>query len=185
MRFIPTSITVAPALTISGETRPATPTAATRTSASSVCRSSSIVREWQIVTVAFAWRSRCATGLPTIALRPITTARADEGHARRGEELHDPERRRGDVTRSAEVEEAGVDRVEAVDVLRGSTAEMTRASSMWSGSGSWTRIPSTSSSAFSRVDELEQLLLARVGGEAQVLRLDADLRPAALCFRRM
>ena len=33
------------------------------------------MREWQIVTVAFARRRRSATGLPTIVLRPITTAR--------------------------------------------------------------------------------------------------------------
>ena len=32
------------------------------------------VREWQIVTVALRCRSRSATGLPTISLRPITTA---------------------------------------------------------------------------------------------------------------
>src|SRR5581483_67704 len=75
-RFIPTSITVAPALTMSGETRCVRPTAATSTSASSVWRSRSCVREWQIVTVAFRCRSRCAIGFPTIAERPITTARA-------------------------------------------------------------------------------------------------------------
>ena len=31
--------------------------------------------EWQIVTVAFDCSSRCAIGLPTMSLRPITTAR--------------------------------------------------------------------------------------------------------------
>ena len=34
------------------------------------------MREWQTVTVAFAWSRSSATGLPTIGLRPTTTARA-------------------------------------------------------------------------------------------------------------
>ena len=34
------------------------------------------MREWQIVTVAFARSRSSAAGLPTIVLRPITTARA-------------------------------------------------------------------------------------------------------------
>ena len=34
------------------------------------------MREWQIVTVAFACSSSCAVGLPTISLRPTTTASA-------------------------------------------------------------------------------------------------------------
>ena len=32
------------------------------------------MREWQIVTVAFACRRSIAAGLPTISLRPMTTA---------------------------------------------------------------------------------------------------------------
>ena len=76
VRFIPTSITVEPAFTISAPITCRRPTAATRMSASSVWRSRSWVREWQIVTVAFAWSSRCAIGLPTMIDRPTTTARA-------------------------------------------------------------------------------------------------------------
>ena len=76
MRLIPTSTTVAPDLTMSAETIPGTPAATTSTSASRVCRSRSFVREWQIVTVAFDCSSRCAIGLPTMSLRPTTTARA-------------------------------------------------------------------------------------------------------------
>ena len=36
------------------------------------------MRVWQIVSVAFAWSSSSETGLPTIMLRPTTTARAPE-----------------------------------------------------------------------------------------------------------
>ena len=50
---------------------------------------------------------------------------------------------------------AGVHRVEAVDVLAGLDASaMTRVASICAGSGSWTRMPSTRSSALSSVDQL-------------------------------
>src|SRR5204863_286768 len=65
------------AVTTSGE-----PTATTRTSASSVSCARSRVREWQIVTVAFACSSRCAIGLPTMSLRPTTTACAPSSGTR-------------------------------------------------------------------------------------------------------
>ena len=73
-RFRPTSITVAPGLTMSGVTIPGTPTAATTMSRARDLAAEIGVREWQIVTVAFAWRSSIAAGRPTISLRPITTA---------------------------------------------------------------------------------------------------------------
>ena len=52
----------------------ARPTAATTTSARRVCSARSGVRLWQIVTVASAWRRSSAIGLPTVLLRPMTTA---------------------------------------------------------------------------------------------------------------
>jgi methylenetetrahydrofolate dehydrogenase (NADP+)/methenyltetrahydrofolate cyclohydrolase len=73
-RFIPTSITAAPTFTSSGPIRPAFPTATTRTSASRVRAARSAVREWHVVTVAFACRSSIDAGLPTMSLRPTTTA---------------------------------------------------------------------------------------------------------------
>ena len=181
VRLMPTSTTAAPDLTMSGETIAGTPAATTRTSASSVCRARSSVREWQIVTVAFAWSSRCAIGLPTMSLRPTTTACAPSSRISvLGEQRHDPERRRRHERRPAEVELAGVERVEAVDVLdRVDRAAITRASSIWPGSGSCTRIavdrvvgvqlvdePSSSSSEMSRgqplVDRLDPGLAGRL-----------------------
>ena len=78
------------------------------------------MREWQIVTVALRWRSRCAIGLPTMAERPTTTARAPfERDLVLVEHAHDPERRPGNERRPAEVEPARVDGMDAVDVLLG------------------------------------------------------------------
>ena len=53
----------------------ALPTALTRISASRHTDARSRVREWQTVTVAFRSNSMSATGLPTVLLRPTTTAR--------------------------------------------------------------------------------------------------------------
>ena len=92
------------------------------------------MREWQIVTVALRWRSRCAIGLPTIALRPTTTARAPSSWMSYSASMpHDPERRAGDERRAAEVEPPGIERVEAVDVFLGAIASMTRCSSRCAG----------------------------------------------------
>ncbi len=71
---MPTSSTTAPGLTMSALTKRGRPTAATRMSA---CRQISArlgVAEWQMVTVAEACSSSRAIGLPTMLLRPITTA---------------------------------------------------------------------------------------------------------------
>ena len=72
--FVPTSMTVVPGETCPGPIRPARPAATTRTSACRVIAGRSVVREWQMVTVAFRSSSRCATGLPTTTERPTTTA---------------------------------------------------------------------------------------------------------------
>ena len=88
-------------------------------SASRVCRWRSTVREWQIVTVAWACEQEVRDRLPDDD-RP-----ADHdcvGSLDRdlvlGEHAHDPERRAGDECGTPEVEPPGVHGVNAVDVLR-------------------------------------------------------------------
>jgi len=73
--LIPTSTTTAPAATNEAPTSPARPAATTSTSAVDVTAARSTVREWHTVTVASRASSSCATGLPTTAERPTTTAR--------------------------------------------------------------------------------------------------------------
>src|ERR1039457_3844227 len=74
-RFMPTSITVTPGARHSPVIMAAGPMAATRMSASRQTAARSAVLEWHMVTVACSWSSRNATGLPTMSLRPTTTAR--------------------------------------------------------------------------------------------------------------
>ena len=71
---MPTSMITQPSLIMSPFTRFATPTAATMMSAFCRCSFRSAVREWQMVTVALRFSSSIATGMPTMLLRPITTA---------------------------------------------------------------------------------------------------------------
>ena len=71
---MPTSSTTAPGLTISAVSTLRLPTAATITSACRVMAAKSGVRLWQMVTVASCASSINAMGLPTILLRPMTTA---------------------------------------------------------------------------------------------------------------
>jgi len=61
-------------LTISRVMKPGRPMAATRMSAWRVTAPRSRVFEWQMVTVAFWCSSNMAAGLPTMSLRPTTTA---------------------------------------------------------------------------------------------------------------
>src|SRR5438132_2618475 len=75
-RLVPTSITAAPGLIQSGSTKPAFPMAATTISARRRTSGRPRVLEWQIVTVALACIRRSAMGLPTMSLRPRTTALA-------------------------------------------------------------------------------------------------------------
>src|SRR5579872_133397 len=76
--FMPTSITVAPGFTKSRVIIPARPMAATRMSALRHTAGRSCVFEWQTVTVALALINSMAAGLPTISLRPTTTASCPE-----------------------------------------------------------------------------------------------------------
>ncbi len=72
---MPTSTTVAPGLIQEPSTRPGRPTAATSRSASRQRPGRSTVRLWAMVTVACSSSSIRPIGLPTISLRPSTTAR--------------------------------------------------------------------------------------------------------------
>ena len=71
---MPTSITTAPGLIISPVTMRGLPVATTRTSARRVWLARSRVFEVQTVTVALRPSSMIAMGLPTMLLRPTTTA---------------------------------------------------------------------------------------------------------------
>jgi len=98
--LMPTSMTVAPGFSHSPLTKPALPIANDRCPparggepvvmtqwgrgqrgpsspalTSRTIEAISPVREWQTVTVAFSPRRRCATGMPTMFERPMTTAR--------------------------------------------------------------------------------------------------------------
>ena len=154
------------------------PAATTSTSASSVCRGRSRVCEWQIVTVAFAcWSRRWAIGLPTMSLRPMTTARAPSSST--GARRAAPSRRRGVARherRAAEVELAGVEAgAGRRRPSRGSIARMTRSSSMCAGSGSWTSSASTASSAFSSATRASSSSSARASGSATSVACDPGL----------
>ena len=146
-------------------------------------RARSRVREWQIVTVAFACRSSSATGLPTMSLRPITTAFApcelDVG-TRRGAR-RTPSGVPGTCAGVPARSRPALKGWKPSTSLTGSTARMTRPSSIWPGSGSWTRIPSTASSAFSSATSSSSSSSVVSAGQAEVARLDPDLarRPCA------
>ena len=103
-----------------------------------------------------------------------------------GQERHDPERRRRHVRRPAEVELAGVERVDAVDVLdRVDRAAIAAASSIWPGSGSWTRIPSIVVVGVQLGDGRVELLLGDVLRQLEVGRVACPPSAAASCLRRM
>src|SRR5712692_1235618 len=76
IRLMPTSITAAPGRTQPGSTIAARPMAAMTMSARRTTSGRFRVFEWQMVTVAFACISSSAMGLPTMSLRPTTTASA-------------------------------------------------------------------------------------------------------------
>ena len=81
-------------------------------------RGRSSVREWQIVTVASRCSSSSAIGLPTMSLRPMTTACwPASGMLLALEQLDAPERRAGHERRALLHQPADVARMKAVDVL--------------------------------------------------------------------
>ena len=120
MRLMPTSMTTAPRLDHVGrdERRRRRPRRrARRRRACAAARS--CVCEWQSVTVAFACMQQVRHRLADdVAAADHDRARAVELDRVLGEHRHHAERRRRDERRPAEVELAGVERMEAVDVLR-------------------------------------------------------------------
>ena len=111
MRFVPTSITVAPGFTISAVDSRGEPTAATRTSARGQTAARSRVREWQTVTVAFSPSS-------SDGQRPADEDRAADDDrlgalelgARVAQQLDHARRRARDEARAALGEQAGARR---------------------------------------------------------------------------
>ena len=146
---MPTSITTAPSRTCSGPIIPARPTAATRTSASRHTAARSRVREWQTVTVACSRRSSAAIGLPTIWLRPTTTARRPaSGMPLRRSSSRIPAGVAGTGPGSSSHRRPTLTGWKPSTSLAGSTSSSRRRSGRPAGSGSCTRMPSTAGSAF-------------------------------------
>ena len=136
---------------MSGVTIAGPPTAATRMSASQrvsradrACASdrSSRSRSPAAADAPSACR-RCRCGRSTTARAPSSSTSCSRSIA------ITPSGVAGTRVGPTEEELARVERVEPVDVLRRRDRARSRASSMWSGSGNWTRIASISSSALS------------------------------------
>ena len=145
------------------------------------------MREWQTVTVAFSPSSSEASGRPTRIERPTITASAPSSSA--------PAWRSSSITpcgvhgtsaRAPLGEQPGAGRGQPVDVLgRVDRARSPRPGRCCSGSGSWTRMPSTSSSALSSSTSSSSSSVGVAGAELVVDRAHPDLLGlAALAARR-
>ena len=114
-------MTTAPGFTQSALTISGRPTAAMRMSARRQMAGRSLEREWAMVTVAleFFETNRSAIGLPTIMLRPMTTASAPlVSMPETSQQFHAAGRGAGDEAGGVFEHELGdVFRVEAIDVL--------------------------------------------------------------------
>ena len=114
------------------------------------------VREWQTVTVAFCGeqqRRRPACRPGRCARRPPPRAPSSGVSYARSSSIT-PDGVAGTSAVAALHEQARVGRRQPVDVLaRVDRADVTRAASMWSGSGSCTMMPLTAGSAFSSRDQ--------------------------------
>ena len=151
VRLMPTSITVAPGFTQSALTNPGMPTAATTISAPRTCAATSRVRLWTVVTVALSFSSNAAIGLPTMFERPITTASIpDRSGCRSFSSITHPSGVHGTSPSIPVASRPALTGWNPSTSLSGSIRVNTARSSIWRGSGSWTRMPSTVSSAFSR-----------------------------------
>ena len=166
------------------------PTAATRMSARRHTAARSAVREWQTVTVAFAFKQQ-AGQRPADQDRAADYDRLGAGGLDPGvrQELHHPLGRARNESRTALGQQAGAARGQAVDVLgRIDRARSPRPGRSRSGSGSWTRIPSTSSSRAQLLDQVERARPGRRRGLEFVMdRAHPDLLGAAgaCCERRL
>ena len=153
-RLMPTSTTVAPGLTKSGVTNPAGRwrRPGCRRARDTAARSG--VFEWQIVTVASRCSSSSAIGLPTMSLRPMTTACLPAiGDLLALEQLDDAGRRARHERRPVLHEPADVGGMKAVHVLGGidRVEHLLRGVlPIAAGSGDCTRMPSHAASPLSR-----------------------------------
>src|SRR5699024_10799411 len=144
LRLMPTSMTTAPSLTISGVIKPALPTAATRISARRQTSSRCCVRLWHMVTVPWRCSSSILIGLPTMFDRPTTTHSLPLGSM--------------PYSSSSSITPAGVQGTQsklptmilptltgwnASTSFFGSIASMTACSEMCAGTGIWHRMPET------------------------------------------
>ena len=122
-RFMPTSITVAPGLTISAVMNRGRPMATIKMSALRATAGRSRVRLWQTVTVASPAAPRCisniAIGLPTMSLRPDhDDVRTRGWNAAPTEHLQDAVRRAGKKPWATLQQPADVLRVKGVDIFQ-------------------------------------------------------------------
>ena len=150
-RFMPTSTTAAPGLTMPAVTVDARPTAATTMSACRTWAARSRVALWQIVTVALAASSIIAIGLPTVLLRPMTTACAPAigtfascsmRMTPYGVQGRNPTPPRPPAPSIRPVIKAPADsRWKPSTSFWSAIASMTRAGSICGGNGIWTRMP--------------------------------------------
>ena len=125
-RQTPTSISIAPCLTMSAVTMSGTPAAATITSALRVCAARSAVPVWHSVTVALTALRVSSRPMvrPTVVPRPTTTTslpRSDDAVPldQLDDALGRARQRDGDVLAHAQHEAAQVGGVQAVGVLVG------------------------------------------------------------------
>ncbi len=151
MRLMPTSITVAPGFTQAPGIISGRPTAATRMSARRQIAPRSRLRLWARVTVALSPRRSWAMGLPTMFERPTTTASAPERSPRWSRSIsRQPSGVQGAMAFCPVARRPTLAMVKPSTSLAGSMASMTASARIWAGSGSWTRMPCTAGSAFSR-----------------------------------
>ena len=153
-RWLPTSTTAAPGLTISGVIMAGRPAAATSTSACLVNPDRPLVPVWQRVTVALApgalADSSTARGRPTSRPRPTMTAwLPSTGTRSRRSSSTMPMAVQGANRGSPRSSRPSFSGCSPSTSLAGSMASWTSTGSSPAGSGSWTRMPWTPSSALS------------------------------------
>ena len=183
-RFTPTSMTTAPSATISAVTNFGRPMATTRISAWRVTSVRLRVRLWVIVTVAFSSSSSFETGRPTMLLRPMTTARFPSMVTPAVLSiLMMPFGVQGSVQGCFCHRAATLSGWNPSTSFALSMAAITLSSSMCFGSGSCTRMPSTSSSALSCAMSSSSSCSEMVSGlRMVVLRIPTSAEAFALPF---
>ena len=124
------------------------PMAATRISARRVCAARSAVRLWQMVTVAFSCKSSSAMGLPTMLLRPTTTASLPlMGIPARLSMCSAPFGVQATTQSSPRDRRPALISWKPSTSFSGRMSESARSPSRWRGRGSCTRMPLTDGSA--------------------------------------